>query len=268
MTLVRLAFRKQRKLKILRRASMKSTKLLFSLFIVLTLLSGCAALNTEVSKRNLEVQTKMSQTIFLNPVSPSKRTVFLQIRNTSDQVLNIKNAIADGIENQGYKLVNDPAKAQFILQANVLRVGKINKNEQSGLFGTGYGGAVQGAALGAVAGSAISGGDRGTTVGVGLAGAALGMIGNALVKDNIYTMVTDIQIQERAPKGEVITNQQTTNTTQGTATTVNQVVSGGNSPWKIYRSRIISTAEQSNLQFVTAKPALEQGLIRSLSGLF
>ncbi len=49
------------------------------------MLSGCSATHTAISKRNLQVQTKMSDTIFLDPVADDKRTVFVQVRNTSDQ---------------------------------------------------------------------------------------------------------------------------------------------------------------------------------------
>ena len=41
------------------------------------LLSGCAATQVAISKRNLDVQTKMSATIFLDPVKESRRTVFV-----------------------------------------------------------------------------------------------------------------------------------------------------------------------------------------------
>lgn len=46
-------------------------------------LSGCGAMSTAVKKRNLDVKTQMSETIWLEP--SSEKTVFLQIRNTSDQ---------------------------------------------------------------------------------------------------------------------------------------------------------------------------------------
>ena len=48
-------------------------------------LSGCAATSTAVAKRNLDVQTKMSDTIFLDPVSPDQRTVYVDVKNTSDK---------------------------------------------------------------------------------------------------------------------------------------------------------------------------------------
>ncbi len=49
------------------------------------LLSGCAATHVAISKRDLDVQTKMSDTVFLDPVGADRKTVFVQIRNTSDK---------------------------------------------------------------------------------------------------------------------------------------------------------------------------------------
>ncbi|KAE9787605.1 complement resistance protein TraT, partial [Escherichia coli] len=46
-------------------------------------LTGCGAVTTAVKKRNLEVKTQMSETIWLEP--SSEKTVYLQIRNTSDK---------------------------------------------------------------------------------------------------------------------------------------------------------------------------------------
>lgn len=47
------------------------------------LLSGCGAMGTAIKKRNLEVKTQMSETIWLEP--STERTVYLQIKNTSDK---------------------------------------------------------------------------------------------------------------------------------------------------------------------------------------
>ena len=44
---------------------------------LLTFLNGCAAVHTSVAKRNLGVQMRMSDAVFLDPVSPDKRTVFV-----------------------------------------------------------------------------------------------------------------------------------------------------------------------------------------------
>lgn len=246
----------------------KTLGVILSVSVSLSLLGGCAAVTTAISKRNLDVQTKMSSSIFLDPVSPSERTVFVDVRNTSDKDMNVTQALDQDIQSHGYKIVNDPAKAHFMLQANILRVGKVDAREKNELLASGYGAAFSGAALGAIAGASMSNYDTGTTVGVGLAGAAVGVVANAMVKDNIYTMVTDVQVKEKLPKGETAVQDQNTNVQQGTGTQYTQHITGIKSNWKLYRTRVVSTAEKVNLDFPTAKPKLEQGLAHSLAGLF
>ena len=44
-------------------------------------LTGCGAMTTAVKKRNLEVKTQMSETIWLEP--SSEKTVYIQVKNTT-----------------------------------------------------------------------------------------------------------------------------------------------------------------------------------------
>ena len=49
------------------------------------MLHGCSAIDKSIKHGKLDVQTRMSETVFLDPVAENKRTVVLQIRNTSDK---------------------------------------------------------------------------------------------------------------------------------------------------------------------------------------
>ena len=61
------------------------------------------------------------------------------------------------IVSSGFKVTEDPAEATFILQANILKVGKTNLEETNAMLGEGYQGVVEGAVVGAVIGGAIGG---------------------------------------------------------------------------------------------------------------
>jgi hypothetical protein len=130
-----------------------------------------------------------------------------------------------------------------------------------------------GGAIGAVTGSRSSpyGYNRFNSRGA-VAGAMLGWlggtIGDAMVKDIVYVMITDLQLKERPSEGEVIVQTQNTSATSGTATRVNQTVLGGKPKWKIYRTRIVSTANKVNLSFEEAQATLENGLTKSIGGIF
>ncbi|MEX3853809.1 complement resistance protein TraT [Paraburkholderia sp. BR10923] len=103
------------------------------------MLTDCAATHVAISKHDLDVQTKMSDTIFLDPVADSKKTVFVQIRNTSDKPhFDIAADVKAAVSGKGYRIVGDPDHAQYILQANILQVGKVAPSAAQEAFG-GYG---------------------------------------------------------------------------------------------------------------------------------
>lgn len=86
-------------------------------------LSGCGAMSTAIKKRNLEVKTQMSETVWLEP--SSERTVFLQIKNTSDKDMSgLQSKITEAVKAKGYQVVTSPDKAYYWIQANVLKADK------------------------------------------------------------------------------------------------------------------------------------------------
>ncbi|MBI3561802.1 MAG: complement resistance protein TraT [Gammaproteobacteria bacterium] len=228
------------------------------------LLSGCQALQTSIKKRNLDVQTKMSETIFLEPVKPADRIIYVAVKNTSDKDLNIRERIYSTLQQAGYQITDDPDRARFMLQGNVLQCGKSDLRSANSAVEAGWGGAWAGLAIAGATGSRSSS----TYAGAGLLGAVAGVVGDALVDDTFYAMITDIEVRERPRAGETVTQTQDTSARQGTSTHLHQNISGGATNWKIYRTRIVSTANKANLDFAEAKPELESGLVRSISGVF
>ncbi len=68
-------------------------------------------MSTAIKKRNLEVKI-MSETIWLEP--SSERTVFLQIKNTSDKDMSgLQAKISDAVKAKGYQVVTSPDKAYY-----------------------------------------------------------------------------------------------------------------------------------------------------------
>jgi outer membrane lipoprotein SlyB len=247
---------------------LKKSILVASLIIFgATSFSGCSAMKTVVKKRNLDVQTKMSETIFLEPVAPEQKIVYFDFRNTSDKQIDVKDQIASTFIQKGYKITQNPKEATYMLQGNILKVGKSDLRESQSFLNAGFGSAMGGAAVGAAATYSMNGSGR-SMAAVGLAGAALGFLGDALVEDTMYVMVTDLQIRERPLEGEVITQTQQADLKQGSSTRVKQDIKGGKVEWKTYRTRIVSTANKMNLDFEEAKPVLSSALARSVAGVF
>jgi len=240
--------------------------LLICLVFAVCLLSGCAATNTMISKRHLDVQTKMSATIFLDPVSPEKRVVLVQVRNTSDKPdFDVEAAIRGAVVSKGYRLTENPDEANYLLQANVLQVGKADPSAADKAYAGGYGGAAEGFVVGALAADTLGGGYQ-TNMAVGLVGGILGTIANAAVKDVMFSIITDIQISERAREGVVVHETNRASLKQGTSGG-KTVTSNEETEWKRYQTRIMSTANKANLKFTEASPLLVQGLVRSISGI-
>ena len=240
------------------RSNMLRTSKMLLITISAFTLVACSAVNTSIKKSDLDVQTKASESIFLEPVSPAKRIVFVSVRNTSDKDLNIKSRIVNRLSNSGYRITDDPDEAYFMLQANVLKVGKDDLKSSDSYLEAGFSGAVLGSAV-------SSSSDTGKGV---VLGALVGLVADSLVDDTLYTMVTDLQVRERPRVNETVTQQQSEESTQGSSTSVLQNTDVIEVDWKTYRTRVVSTANQANLDFEEALPALENGLVRSIAGLF
>ena len=212
------------------------------LFIIscLITLTSCTAIKTAVTKRKLDVQTKMSSTIFLDPVPSSLKTIYLQVRNTTDKEdFNLEGKLRESLRNKGYTIVQNPNIANYILQANILQAGRSDKSAANKSFLGGFGDEATAGAAGFVIGNR-KGSVTGGVVGGIIAGGAT-LVTNALVKDIHYSVITDLQISEKL---------------------------SGYSSRKIHRTRILSSANKVNLKWEKAEPELEKGLAKSISGIF
>ena len=242
-------------------------KKMLAICSVALLLGGCAATQTMISKRNLDVQSKMSNTVFLNPVEDSQKSVYVQVKNTSDKPnFNIDSKIKKALEGKGYKVVTSLNNAHYLLQANILQVGKTDPSAAEKMFLGGYGSSIQ--AIGAgVAVGALAGGNANSMLAGGLMGGIFDTVANAAVKDVTYTVITDLQISERAAKGAKIKQTDESELQQGTSS-VSRQMSSFQAGWMKYQTRIMSTANKVNLDFKDAVPVLENGLANSISGIF
>lgn len=225
-------------------------------------LSGCGAMGTAIKKRNLDVKTQMSETIWLEP--SNNRTVYLQIKNTSDKDMSgLQAKISSAVTAKGYQVVTNPDTAGYWIQANVLKADKMDLRESQGWLSQGYEGAATAAALGAGI-TAYNSNSAGVTLGVGLAAGLVGMAADAMVEDINYTMITDVQISERTTA-----KVQTDNVAvlrQGTSGAKVQTSSETGNQHK-YQTRVVSNANKVNLKFPEAQPVLEDQLAKSISNI-
>lgn len=226
------------------------------------MLSGCGAMSTAIKKRNLDVKTQMSETIWLDP--SDNKTVYLQIRNTSDKDMSgLQSKIHQEVSKKGYTVTSSPDSAHYWIQANVLKTDKMDLRESQGWLNRGYQGAIGTAALGAGI-TAYNSNSAGAVLGVGLASGLVGMAADAMVEDINYTMITDLQISERT-KAEV-TTRSINSLKQGSSSAKVQTSTDTGDQQK-YQTRIVSNANKVNLQFEEAKPVLEDQLAVSIANI-
>ncbi|MEO0035146.1 MAG: hypothetical protein RLZZ501_1169 [Pseudomonadota bacterium] len=254
-------------------------------------LSGCAALDASINHANLDVQTHMSESVFLDPVPPNARTIFVSARNTSDHPeIDLRGSLTQAMAARGYQVVEDPNLAHYMLRVNILYAGPIETKDTNSLLMGKYGEPLL-AGAGAAALTAGLGGGVGTTAGVGLGVAAASYLANQLIKDVTYSVVVDIQLSERPLSGAKVRQSTSTLNAQGNANTFaaksSQVPTGkgytGSAganarvkaqeideqvDFKQYQIRALSYANKVNLKFEEAVPTLLVRLTSSLSNLF
>lgn len=227
-------------------------------------LSGCSALGTAVQNRNLEVKNQMTDTIWLDPAPAKEHTVYVQVRNTTDKQVNLVPELTKKLEAKGYKVMSDPAKAHYWLQVNILKLQKMDPNKAEGIFHSGYGSALGGAAVGALAMAATTSNTNSILSG-GLIGGAVSWTADQLVKDVNYTMITDVQVVVKT--NHDVKTTEVANIKNGSSSDLNTTLTTSEHKLR-YQTRIMSNANKVNLAFKTAKPALVNGLTTSLAGIF
>ena len=183
--------------------------------------------------------------------------MFLDGHNTSSaQDLHFAGRIRNLLKAKGYRITNDPHRAQYMLMWNVLYVGKETKaHTAAGALTGGFGGALIGNAVG---------GNSSSTVAGALAGALVGAIATQYLATHKYMMVVDIQLEQRE-RGAVSRSE--TNSRQGLGNST--MSSGGNlRGWMVFRNRIVAQAKGMRLTFNYAVPALTKEVSSELAGIF
>lgn len=240
-------------------------KKLFPVIAFFLFFYGCAATQTALTKKDLKVENKMSDTIFLEVENQTEKSVYVDIRNTSDKDIDLMPMVTSQLQRRGYKIASSAKSAFYILQANILFVGQADPTalEQSTMAG--YGGTIAGAAVGGAIANARNGNVATGAVVGGLLGAGVEMVAGSLTKDVTFSIVTDIQVSEKTP--EKVSQSSKSNLKQGKSSSVTQS-SSTTTNRKKYQTRISSTANQVNLKFEEALPALEEGMAKSIAGIF
>ncbi len=206
---------------------------LVALVVIGVNLVGCATSPSTIAKRSSGVQTQMSSSVFLDPVSSEKHTVCLQIRNTSDKAsLDLASQLTKGLEARGYRIMPTLEQAHYLIQANLLQVGKSDLK------------AVQYAL-----------------------NPDLEINNPSQTTEKIYSMVADVQISERTGNSRMMSEKKSRSKLKQVSN-IKEVTFTEKTNWKRYQTRIVSTSTKLNQKFEKAAPGLIAGITRSIVGVF
>jgi hypothetical protein len=233
-------------------------------------LFGCAAIHTSIAKRKLDVQTKTSTAVFVDPVKREFRTVYIDVRSGVMEFDRraFKRSVLDEfkVNDNGYRVTDDPDAAQYHMTVVVLTLEKASPTAAELALKKGYvggrgGGMVAGAAIGA-----RNSGGKGMVTGAILGGVGETMA-NAFVQDVTYLLVADVQIKEKTRKGVLVRKDTKISAKVSDAGTSTQRVSEASNR-KEYRTRIVTTANKSNLELEEAQELMFKKTAYAMSGFF
>ena len=234
-----------------------------ALFLVVAMFSGCAQTMKAVQHAKLTTNVNMSDTIFLDAEAIARNNkVYVRVTNTSQmQEIAFQDLVEQKLRAKGYVITRNPSEAGYILQANVLYMDYQKEDMTAdGMLAGGFGGALAGAALG--------GDDTGKVVAGAIAGAVGSLAGaavGAVVHVDTFVGAVDIQIKERVEGGVV--GEMTTEASQGSVTTL-KTTRKIKSNFQTYRTRIVATATQTNIDRQKAASVLSEILASQVAGVF
>lgn len=232
-------------------------------------LAGCAATQTALGHKDLEVQTRTSTAIFVDQVPRKKRTIYVSVRSGVMEFdrRSFKRFIKEQFaqNDEGYRVVDEPDKAQFQMNVYVLNLEKTNPTAAEEALNRGYVGSV---AAGAAAGALVNRGNpyRGAVAG-GLLGGVAESISGALVKNVTYMLVADVQIKEKARKGVIVRKDTKISAKVSDSGTSTQRVSEVGIR-KEYQTRIVTTANKANLDLAEAQDLMFKKTAYAMAGFF
>ena len=244
---------------------MKKLVCMFILVLAASHFLGCAATIRAIENRKLDVQAKMSQTIFLDPeILAANNKVFVRVTNTSDmQEIQFMDILKKKLEAKNLVVTLNPQEAGYMVQANLLYFGQAKQGVtiDTALAG-GFGGTILGATLARDA-------TLGAQMGAGLAGAAAGALGGALVGSMFHVDswlgVTDVQIKELSARE--VKSAIRSGLSQGNDTSVKteQLITSNR---QVYRTRIVVSAKQTNIDGKEACDVISERLASQIAGMF
>ena len=197
---------------------------------------GCAASSRLLNHSGLVVESKLSNSIFLEPVPRKQRVLFLSIKDSSGKSFAFENELKNALVGNGeVKITTDPKEATLILQVNVFNLSETVLDDpftKLGPFGSLGLGAVGGMEL-----TAATGGHKSKHYALGtIIGATTESITESFTKVKKVVLEVDVKLSDKVHDKE-------------------------------YTTRIMTLAQKVNLNIEEAVDSMKQELVSIISNL-
>lgn len=268
---------------------MLNTRITFAALVIglVMFASGCSTVSTLAQHRSLDLQSQMTESVFIDPLSPADKVAFVKVRNTSGRDgLDIRSPIVRDLQLTGWQVTQDPQAANVLLQINIRQAGEAKQNAIQSAMSQGYGGGIFGSGIAAAGAAAVAGGNARTVGALGLAGGAADYVGGLLVKNVLYSVISDIQVSQRGKNGQTFTvthnDVSQDNDIQGQVQGLISMATGRKSSinstgssksytetseFKRYNTRVLTSAEKVNLKWEDAQQPLADKLASTIGGM-
>lgn len=202
--------------------------------IIAIFVNGCGTLS-------LETNVKMTRSVMLKPIEKDKQSVFVSLKNISEEKLDMLPLLREKLKAKNYILADSPNNTDYVLMINILFANNLKEAY-----------AIQNAAgAGIATGIIAAAGDSGTkdSLVIGATAAlATGLITKAL-EDETYRAVVDVTVEEKRDEAEFLS----------------EVMGQG---YKTHQTRVLAEAVQTNLKLEEALPILSDKVTTQISNIF
>lgn len=230
-------------------------------------LTGCSSAIRAINNKDLAVEAKMSNSIFLDAETlTDSPKLFVRVANTSDfQDIDFAQQLRGKLEAMGYTVTMKAREATYLVTANLLYMGEKKEGmDETAILQAGFGGAVLGAAIAGVTGSSWRGaGGAGLIAGAAMAGGEA-LVGGIFHVDE-YMGLVDLQVKEEVEGG--VTGIQVANVQDGTTTSM-QTTRNVQAKRQEYRTRIVVKAKQTRMDRTEACNVIADRLSNQIAGMF
>lgn len=241
--------------------------LLGTILALIAPLTGCSSAVRAIKNKDLAVEAKMSNSIFLDAETlTDEPSLFVRVANTSDfQDIDFAQLLRGKLEAMGYNVTMRAKEATYLVTANLLYMGEKKEGmDEAAILQAGFGGAVLGASIAGLTGSSWRGaGGAGLIAGAAMAGGEA-LVGGIFHVDE-YMGLVDLQVKEEVEGG--VTGVQTAQVQDGTSTTM-QTTRNVAAKRQEYRTRIVVKAKQTRMDRLEACNVIADRLSSQIAGMF